>query len=485
MTSHTDKRLTRRQALRSLGVLCSAAAAGAPATKAAGKPAVGPDGNRPNIIFILTDDQRWDALGCMGHPFLKTPSMDRLAKEGVMFANAFVTTSLCSPSRASFLTGCYAHTHRVYANSGRDPDPKLPTFPQLLRKAGYETAFIGKWHMAGHAGPRPGFDRWVSFSGQGKYFNCRLNVDGKQTTSTKHMADELGDYAVRFVSKERSRPFMMYLSHKSVHAPFTPPKRHATLYGDKRITSRHNPKDRLSDKVKWGRKMPSAWQKDIRNYMATVTAIDDNLARVLEALGKRGILDNTAIVFAGDNGYFHGEHGGMWDKRAAYEPSMRIPILMRYPPLARAGWRPEALVLNIDVAPTLLALAGVDAPPAMQGRSWLGVLAGKDKGRESFFYEYFREGDARFDRPGVFAVRTHKWKYITYPSLDRPVHELYDLAADPEELNNLAGSKDRAGVLREMQAEMQRLKKETAFPAAPANLARARAGTGRARPGRK
>ena len=458
--------LRRREFLQTLAVAAASGAAGAGEAAA----------RRPNIVFILTDDQRFDALGCMGHPFVKTPNMDRLAKEGALFANAFVTTSLCSPSRASFLTGCYAHTHGVFNNSGRDPDPALPTFPQLLQTAGYETAFIGKWHMAPADAPRPGFDHWVSFKGQGRYFNCPMNVDGKPYKATKYTADELADFATAWLRKPRSKPFCLYLSHKAVHAPFSPAKRHAGLYADAKVESRHHPKDRLGDKVPWGRKMPANWRDAVRSYYQAVTSVDENLGRVLKALGELGVLDGTAIVFAGDNGYFQGEHGGLWDKRAAYEPSMRIPLLMRYPPLAKPGSRPDALVLNIDLAPTLLDLAGIRPPASMQGRSWLPALAGRDAGRESFLYEYFREGDPRFNRPSAFAVRTRRWKYIEYPEHPKVV-ELYDLAADPHELDNLAAAPAHAATLQRLRAELARLKQQTGF--------RLPSRTGRAAPRKK
>ena len=434
------------------------------ASLAATGPAVGSEqaARRPNIIFILTDDQRYDAMGCVGHPWLKTPNMDRLAKEGVMFENAFVTTSLCSPSRASFLTGCYAHTHEVFMNNGRDPNPSVPTFPQLLRKVSYQTAFIGKWHMARANSPRPGFDHWVSFSGQGRYDKNNLNVDGQIVRSEVYITDELTNYAVRFLKRKHDRPFMLYLSHKAVHGPFKPAGRHENLYSDIEIKSRHNPNDNLATKPEWGRKMDKDWKSQIRDYMRSLAAVDESLGRVLETLEAEKILDNTVIIFAGDNGYFHGEHGGMWDKRAAYEPSIRIPLLMRYPPLARPGARCDAMVLNIDLAPTILELAGLSVPGTMQGQSWLDVLRG-GPGRESFLYEYFQEVDRKYKRPTVLAVRTKRWKYVTYPLADKLTEELYDMKNDPEELNNLIGDAGRADVAEQMKKELERLKRKTNF----------------------
>ncbi|MCP4260633.1 MAG: sulfatase [Planctomycetes bacterium] len=418
--------------------------------------------NKPNIIFILTDDQRYDAMSCAGHPWLKTPNMDRLANEGVLFKNAFVTTSLCSPSRGSFLTGCYAHTHEVFRNSGKDPNLSYKTFPQFLQMGGYETAFIGKWHMSREDSPRPGFDHWVSFSGQGRYNKNKINVNGQTVSSETYITDELTNYAVRFLKKDRNKPFMLYLSHKAVHAPFTPAKRHANLYSDIEIESRHNPKDNLSTKPKWGRKMDKNWKSQILNYYRSLVAVDESIGRVYKTLEQVRALDNTVIIFAGDNGYFHGEHGGMWDKRAAYEPSMRIPLIMRYPRLVKPETVCEEMILNIDLAPTILELAGVPIPYTMQGKSWLSVLKGRS-GRKSFLYEYFQETDRRFKRPTVIAVRTKQWKYVTYPLDNSLTSELYNLRADPEELDNLVGNPEYADIIDRMKKELALLQKKTGF----------------------
>jgi N-acetylglucosamine-6-sulfatase len=417
---------------------------------------------KPNIIFILTDDQRYDAMSCAGHPWLKTPNMDRLATEGVLFKNAFVTTSLCSPSRGSFLTGCYAHTHEVFRNSGKDPSPSYKTFPQLLKMGGYETAFIGKWHMSREDSPRPGFNHWVSFSGQGRYYTNKINVDGKTVHSDTYITDELTNYVVRFLKKEHNKPFMLYLSHKAVHAPFTPAKRHANLYSDVEIESRHNPKDNLSTKPKWGRKMDKNWKSQIHNYYRSLVAVDESIGRIYKTLEQTNSLDNTVIIFAGDNGYFHGEHGDMWDKRAAYEPSMRIPLIMRYPRLVKAATLCEEMMLNIDLAPTILELAAVPVPDTMQGQSWLNVLNGRP-GRKSFLYEYFQETDRRFKRPTVIAVRTKQWKYVTYPLDDSLTSELYSMRTDPDELNNLFGRSGYADITEQLKNELARLQKKTGF----------------------
>ena len=418
--------------------------------------------DKPNIIFILTDDQRYDAMSCAGHPWQKTPNMDRLAREGVLFRNAFVTTSLCSPSRGSFLTGCYAHTHEVFRNSGKDPNPSYKTFPKFLQMGGYETAFIGKWHMSREDSPRPGFDHWVSFSGQGRYNNNKINVNGQTVSSETYITDELTNYAVRFLKKDRHKPFMLYLSHKAVHAPFTPARRHASLYSDIEIESRHNPKDNLSTKPKWGRKMDKNWKSQILNYYRSLIAVDESIGRVYKTLEQINALDNTVIIFAGDNGYFHGEHGGIWDKRAAYEPSMRIPLIMRYPRLVKPETVCREMILNIDLAPTILELAGIPVPDTMQGKSWLSVLKGRPW-RESFLYEYFQETDRRFKRPTVIAVRSKQWKYVTYPLDNSLTSELYDLRSDPEELDNLVGNPEYADIIDRMKKELAQLQKKTGF----------------------
>jgi N-acetylglucosamine-6-sulfatase len=417
---------------------------------------------QPNIICIMTDDQRFDAMGCAGHPWLKTPHMDRLAHEGVLFKNAFVTTSLCGPSRANFLTGCYSHIHGVTTNYVREePGDRIKMFPQILQKNGYTTAFIGKWHMRPDDNLRPGFDHWVSFRSQGKYFNCKLNENGTHRISQKYITDELTDCAIDYVNRKHEKPFMLYLSYKAVHAPFTPPKRYKNKFKDREFTLRQHPQDKLENKERWGRKPPVNWKECMRKYAATLTAVDESLGRLLKTLEKRKQLDNTIIVYAGDNGYFHGEHG-LWDKRAAYEPSMRIPLIMRYPGKIKPGTVCSDMILNLDLAPTLLDITGITAPAVMQGQSWMGILDGSMKGRDSFLYVYFREPD-NFKRPSVLAVRTRRWKYMVYPDLAGTPEELYDLEKDPDEIHNLAGDKTYAKTLEDMRKLLEKQKKETGF----------------------
>jgi N-acetylglucosamine-6-sulfatase len=424
----------------------------------------------PNIVFILIDDQRWDALGCAGHRFLKTPNIDRLAREGAMFRNAFVTTPLCSPSRASFLTGQYVHANGVRGNGPayNARSHELETFPKRLQAAGYETAYVGKWHMGNDDSPRPGFDRWVSFRGQGVYNNPVLNVDGQRAPQEGYVTDILSDRAAEFIRRPHGKPFAVYLSHKAVHGPFTPAERHRELYADPPITRSPGAADTLEGKPALTRPVngqpafrPGGGSGEalIRNQLRCTVAIDEGVGRVLKALEETRQLDRTLVIYTSDNGYFWGEHG-LGDKRLAYEESIRVPLLMRYPPLIRAGSRPEGMALNVDIAPTLLELARAPVPAEMHGRSLLPLFREiAPEFRKAALFEYFAEPG--FPRhPTWQAVRTDRWKYIRYPELEG-TDEVYDLRTDPHELKNLAGDPGSAGPLRDAKAELERLLKET------------------------
>jgi len=446
---------------------------------------------RPNFVFINIDDQAWNALGASGRfPFLETPNMNRLAREGARFDNAFVTISLCSPSRACSLTGCYAHRHDVRTNESTDPLPELPTYAQVLQQAGYETAHIGKWHMEAKADPRPGFDYWLSFKGQGRYENPDLNENGRDFTEQGYMTDILTDYAVKWLKVPREKPFCMNLWHKAVHGPFTPAPRHTGAFPDAELPKPPNADDTFADKPAWlrrnmtygarrdewkaseGKPVPESippvpW--DAKNaarldYLRTLLAVDESIGRVLATLDEMGQLDHTVVVFTSDNGFFLGEHR-RGDKRLAYEESLRIPLIVRYPGLATPGAVLDSMALNIDVAPTLLELAGAAIPDSMQGRSLVPLLRGDAGGwRESFLYEYFQEAWQQ-GIPTILAVRTARWKYITYPDLDGEMVELYDLENDPIEMHNLAQDSAHADRLEAMRAELERLKKETEYGA--------------------
>ncbi|MFO7973347.1 MAG: sulfatase-like hydrolase/transferase [Candidatus Hydrogenedentota bacterium] len=445
---------------------------------------------RPNFLFVLVDDQAWNAMGHTGRfPFLDTPNMDRLAREGASFANAFVTTSLCSPSRASFLTGCHAHIHGVRTNERRDYDYTLPTFATELQKTGYATAWVGKWHQAPKAGPRPGFDYWLSFRGQGRYMNPELNQNGQDFKAEGYMTDILTEYAVDWLKRDREKPFCLTLSHKAVHGPFTPAPRHANAFPDAQLPEPPNYADDLSDKPRWMRRaqthgarvepwrksekkevpdriQPGPWRGDKENqlnYLRALLAVDESLGKVLDTLEQRGALENTVVIYTSDNGFFLGEHG-RGDKRLMYEESLRIPLLVRHPKLIPAGSRPEAMALNIDVAPTMLDMAGVPVPETMQGRPLTEVLTGKaaPEWREAFLYAYYQEGWLP-GLPTMFGVRTKRWKYIHYPEVEDDIDELYDLETDPYELDNLVNDPQHQEKLAEMQALLKELLAESDY----------------------
>ncbi|HVF87608.1 MAG TPA: sulfatase, partial [Pyrinomonadaceae bacterium] len=367
-------------------------------------------GARPrNIIFILADDHRYDALGFMGHPFLRTPNLDALARGGAHFPNAFVTTALCSPSRASILTGLYAHRHQVVDNNNPVPD-NLTFFPQFLQRAGYETALVGKWHMGGEIDdPQRGFDHWVSFKGQGTYLPNQqgLNVNGRRVPQKGYITDELTDYALDWLkSRKGDRPFMLYLSHKAVHSEFIPAERHRGLFRNQPFTPplTMNPQNHENAPA-WVRNQRNSWHGvdfpyhsdlDIaeyyRQYTETLLAVDDSVGRVLDFLREKNLLSSTLVVYMGDNGFAFGEHG-LIDKRTAYEESMRVPLLMHCPELVRGGTAVKQVVANIDIAPTLLETAGLQAPAGMDGKSFLALARDGDTAqwRDALLYEYYWE----------------------------------------------------------------------------------------------
>jgi N-acetylglucosamine-6-sulfatase len=414
-------------------------------------------------------------MSVAGHPFLKTPNMDRIAREGALFRNAFVTTALCAPSRASFLTGRYAHSHGV-RNNGILFDDNVPTFPAVLQRAGYDTAFIGKWHMAGQEGPRPGFDYWFSFKGQGAYYNPTINDNGEVKRVGTYMTDLLTNRAVDWLKKPRTDPFCLYISHKAVHGPFEPAVRHRKLYSDVKIARPSSMTDTLQGKPAWVKlgmepghdskgalTDPAKFDELVQDYCRTLVAVDEGVGRVLDTLEEMGELDSTVVVFCGDNGYFLGEHNRV-DKRAIYEESIRIPFVMRYPKAIKPGTEIEGMVLNIDLCPTFLDLAGVKAPEGVQGRSFRPLLHGKTRGwREDWLYEYcWEKGFPR--TPTITGVRTERYVYAEYPEVD-DVSELYDLKKDPTQLYNLIDDPRYADVLKDMRARLERLKKETSYPA--------------------
>lgn len=448
--------ITRRSLLASTG----AAALAAQSTKPR------------NIIFILTDDHRYDAMGFLkGQSFLETPHLDAMARNGVHAPNAFVTTALCSPSRASILTGQYAHKHRVVDND--NPIPSGTTFfPQLLQsQANYQTGFFGKWHMGGVGDePQPGFDRWVSFRGQGTYKPTPngLNVDGKHVPQKGYITDELTDYAIDWLDKTDSkRPFFMYLSHKAVHSEFEPAPRHKGKFAGKTFVY---PKSyaiptAAQDQPAWVRNQRNSWHgveypyhstlkidEYYQRYAETLCGVDDSVGRVMAWLRTKNLLESTLVIYMGDNGFAFGEHG-LIDKRTAYEESMRVPMLLQCPELFGRGKKLNEVVANIDIAPTCLDAAGLSATPIMQGKSFLNLAQGKKtEWRDGLLYEYYWERSFP-QTPTIHAIRGDRYKYIRYQGL-WDVDELYDLQGDPLEMQNLINSPEHRGVALSMSKKL-------------------------------
>lgn len=453
---------------------------------------IDPEAEPRNVIFILSDDHRYDFMSFIEPeqvPWLETPNLDRLAEGGVHLRNAFVTTSLCSPSRASILTGQYSHHHEVVDNHSLEPEG-LIYFPEYLQETGYQTSFFGKWHMGDDSDrPRPGFDRWVSYQGQGQYYGATLNVDGErvQRDTGEYTPTVITDYGIDWLqNREPAQPFFMYLSYKAVHAQFEPARDVAGRYHGQEIfypasmaytqpnlDPRKVPEDvNLDDIPAWVKEQRYSWhgvdypyhgQQSIDTvlytYCETLYSMDREIGRLLDWLETQGLLESTLIVYMGDNGFQFGEKG-LIDKRDAYEPSMRVPMLAHCPALLEPGSQVDAVVQNIDIAPTVLASAGIYKPRQMDGASMLPLFEGETEGwRERIFYEYFWEPSFP-QTPTIFAVRTDRYKYIfNYGVWD--ANELYDLQADPHEVNNLIQSEAHTGIALELKEALFQWLEET------------------------
>lgn len=486
--------MNRRDALRILGA--SLASLPNARTALAQPPAAGKPAIQPNIVFIMTDDQRQDAMSAYGNPILRTPNMDAIGAGGMRFTEFFVTNSLCQPSRASFLTGLYSHTHGVLSNGG-GPDfanhpglkPDQRTFVHLLREAGYRTALVGKWHMPS---PPTGFDDWVIFPGQGRYHDPDMIANGARIRMRGHADDVTGDQALEFLrTRPKDRPFCLLYQFKSPHRSWMPAERYARAFDDIKVPIPRTFEDRLAGRPEALRRaemaiadMPDFADRGVlpslpvperkrlnlehlvKNYYRVLLSVDENVGRVLRQLETDGIAENTIVMYTSDNGFFLGEHG-LFDKRLMYEASIRVPMLVRYPGRIKPGQVDTAhMALNIDVAPTLLDLAGIPIPEWMQGRSFAPLMTGSGiPWRDAFLYEYYEypaEHCVRKNR----GVRTKKWKLIHF--WEQPEEwELYDLESDPDEMRNLASDPRHSATLGQLRARMNELRKSTGDRDAP------------------
>lgn len=434
-------------------------------------------GTKPrNVIFILTDDHRNDFMGFTGKlPWLKTPNMDRLAKEGAYVKNAFVTTSLCSPSRASILTGQYSHVHTIVDNVAPEPS-NLIFFPQYLQKAGYQTGYFGKWHMGyDDDKPRRGFNYWESFLGQGVYWNPLLNINGKrvQFRDSAYITDLLTEHAINWLEngRDKSKPFFLYLSHKAVHAPVEPAKRHVGMYKNEPYPLPSTYFQTLTDEYKalgwpeWVKQQRYSWHgvdfayhqhktmaEYVQTYCETLMAVDESIGKVMAYLKAKGIDKNTLVIYMGDNGFSWGEHG-LIDKRQFYEESVKVPFLVYCPELFNGGQTVTKMVQNIDIAPTILQVAGLQKPEYMPGKSFISLLKGDTTHwRNKIFYEYYWEYDYPMT-PTIYGVRTDRFKYIRSWGI-WDTHELYDLVNDPDEIHNLAQEPKYANIEKQMATDL-------------------------------
>jgi N-acetylglucosamine-6-sulfatase len=441
---------------------------------------------RPNVLVILLDDLRWDTPGYAGQRPVKTPQIDRIANEGVNFRNAFATTSLCSPSRASLLSGVYAHRHGVTNNFTELP-ATLETFPKMLQRSGYDTAYVGKWHMGeDNDEPRPGFDYFVTHKGQGKYFDTEFNFNGeRREIKSGYYTGAVTDIALDWLGRDhQQKPWMLILGHKATHSFYTPEEKYARAFDTVPVDypasafSLEGKPEWIKDRrytwhgiygplFEWRKKFPDdrpEASRDFANmvhaYWATLLSVDDSVGRLRTWLEQAGQLDNTIIVFVGDNGLLEGEHG-MVDKRTMHEPSIRIPLAVRYPALARTAKTVDEQVLTHDLAPSLLELTGAGSLQNIDGRSWVRLVKDGDPGwRKSWFYYYNYEKEFPYT-PNVRGVRTADWKYVHYPhgdgGPDRHLAELYDLRNDPGETKNLINAAEARGTVEQLKGELARV----------------------------
>jgi arylsulfatase A-like enzyme len=502
------KTQTRREFLKSVGSMAASGMALSllPSCNSIGQ-RMGAKAERPNIIFIMTDDHASHALSCYGSKINKTPNLDRLAKEGMLFKNSFCTNSICAPCRAVILTGKYSHLNGVIDNRKRF-DCSQQTFPKLLQKVGYQTAMIGKWHLKTDP---TGFDYWNVLPGQGTYYNPAMIEMGQRKKYTGYTTDIITDHCLKWLKERKAdKPFCLMYHHKAPHREWEPGPKHLNMYDDvtipepdnlfddysnrgraakeqdmsieKTMTKRdlklvpprnltpeqkkpwdaaYNPKNEAFEKANLQGKDLVRWkyQRYIKDYLRCIASVDDNVGRLLDYLDDSGLADNTIVFYTADQGFYLGDHG-WFDKRFMYEESLRMPLLVRYPKEIKPGSVNKEIVLNLDFGPTFLDFAGVAKPPDMQGRSIRRILRRKTPKdwRKSMYYRYY-EYPAVHSVKRHYGVRTQRYKLIHfYHDIDE--WELYDLKKDPREMKNVFNDPTYAGTVKKLKVELQRLRKK-------------------------
>jgi arylsulfatase A-like enzyme len=469
--------------------------------------AVGAAGaDRPNILFIMSDDHAAHALSCYGSAVNQTPHLDRIATGGVRLDRCFVTNSICTPSRATILTGKYSHLNGVPVFNRFDGSQ--PHVARMLKRAGYHTAVVGKWHLTSDP---TGFDHWIILPGQGKYVDpVFIDPNGRRTIQG-YCTDIIGDLTIEALEKRpKDKPFFLMSHHKAPHREWTPDEKHRVAFADKTIPEPKTLRDDYAtraDAIKecrqkvatdlnrrdlklgpppenltkqqqeqWMREVPTevevdgrvlkgeelhAWmyQRYMQDYLACIQSVDDNVGRVLDYLEKNGLAENTLVIYTSDQGFFLGDHG-LYDKRFMYEPSLKMPFIARWPAGGvKPGTTSDAIAINTDFAPTFLDAAGLPAPADMQGRTLLPILRGQRPGdwRTSMYYRYYHDpGDHH--TAAHYGVRTETHKLIHYWKQDQ--WEMFDLTSDPDEVRNLYADPAHRETVVRLKAELQRLKRD-------------------------
>lgn len=465
---------------------------------------------RPNIVFIMSDDHAAHAISAYGAGLNSTPHLDRIAREGVRMNAVFCTNSICSPSRATILTGTYSHVNGC-ATIRTEIDHRLPSFPEALQATGYRTALYGKWHLgvSEQSNPR-GFDDWLIFPNQGDYRDPVMYSDDWRGTVEGYATDIITDLSVDWMRRSRADhpedPFCLLIHHKAPHRPWVPHPRHESLYTEGAIPepetlfddhegrsqvikdlhmsiadhlTAHDLKQEIPEELRGEEKRIErtrwAYQRYMADYLRTVQAIDDGVGTVLDELDELGIAENTIVVYTSDQGFFLGDHG-WYDKRLMFDESLRMPMLVRWPDQIPAGSVCEAIGTNVSFAATFLEAAGIEADTAMpqqQGRSLLPIMRGEHPADwpESMYYRYWEHLDCDHRAPAHYGVRTRRYKYVHYygdgmgaPGSSDEIlpaeYELYDMEKDPAELTNVVDDPAYADVLAEMRAELARLQAE-------------------------
>lgn len=470
---------------------------------------------RPNIVFIFSDDHAYQALSAYGHPLKlnQTPHLDRIATQGMRFDRCLVPNSICGPSRASVLTGKHSHANGFYNNSNSRFDGSQVTFPKLLQKAGYQTAVIGKWHLVSDP---TGFDHWHILPGQGRYYNPPMIRNGERVTHPGYVTDLITDFSLDWLkNRDKSKPFLLMCQHKAPHREWSPALRHLghdgdrkypepdTLFDDyagrgvaERTQDMTIAKTMTRDDLKLTRppgitpEQAKTWEayygprnaafeaaeldgKDLvrwkynrylHDYLGCIKAVDEGVGKLLDYLDAEKLADNTIVVYSSDQGFYLGEHG-WFDKRWIFEESLRTPLLVRWPGVTKPGSVSRDIVSNLDFAPTFVEAAGLPVPPEMHGRGLAPVLAGRTPAdwRKSFYYHYY-------EHPAVHSVRRHygvvtdRYKLVRFYEPDADYWELFDTKTDPQELTSRYGDPEYAAVQKELAAELDRLRKELKVP---------------------